>query len=367
MKIKIETFTVHKRFALTISRGTTAQSTNVLVKVEAEGITGWGESSPFSAGGTPQTTPEIVAALQKVAPQLERFSPLDRQEIEGFLMTLTKEGKFPSAAQAGLDTALQDWLGRKVGLPLWQLWGLDRSRIVPTSLTIGISSPEAARTRVRHWFNLDSDSRETEAVPATQGCAIKVKLGSPAGIEADRAMFLAVQEEAPRGSGFSIDANGGWTLEDAVTMSHWLSSRGVKYLEQPLPVAAQEELLHLYRESPLPIFVDESCFTRADIIPLADRVHGINIKLMKCGGLTEAMRMIHTANACGLQVMFGCYSDSVVANTALSHLSPLADYLDLDSHLNLIDDPFTGAIVQEGRLLPNDLPGLGVQRRAYNS
>ncbi|MCT7955011.1 dipeptide epimerase [Laspinema palackyanum] len=367
MKIEIETFTVHKRFALTISRGTTAESTNVLVKVEAEGITGWGEASPFSAGGTPQTTSEIVAALQNVAPKLEGFSPFDRQEIEAFLMTLTKAGKFPSAAQAGLDTALQDWLGKKVGLPLWQLWGLDRTRIVPTSLTIGISSPEAAKTRVRHWFNLDSGSLETEAVPATQGCAIKVKLGSPAGIAADRAMFLAVQEEAPSGSAFSIDANGGWTLEDAIAMSHWLSSRGVKYLEQPLPVAAQEELRHLYRESPLPIFVDESCFTRADIIPLADRVHGINIKLMKCGGLTEAMRMIHTAHACGLQVMFGCYSDSVVANTALSHLSPLADYLDLDSHLNLIDDPFTGAIVQEGRLLPNNLPGLGVQRRAYNS
>ncbi len=235
MKIQIETFTVHKRFALTISRGTTAESTNVLVKVEAEGITGWGEASPFSAGGTPQTTSEIVAALQNVAPKLEGFSPFDRQEIEAFLTTLTTEGKFPSAAQAGLDTALQDWLGKKVGLPLWQLWGLDRRRIVPTSLTIGISSPEAARTRVRHWFNLDSNSSETEAVPATQGCAIKVKLGSPAGIAADRAMFLAVQEEAPPGSAFSIDANGGWTLEDAVAMSHWLNSRGVNYLRTTPP------------------------------------------------------------------------------------------------------------------------------------
>ncbi len=364
MKIQIETFTVHKRFALTISRGTTAQTTNIWVKIESEGITGWGEASPFSAGGTPQTTPEILAALQEVTPQLERFSPLDRQEIEAFLTPLTKQGKFPSAAQAGLDVALHDWLGKKVGLPLWQLWGLDCAQIVPTSLTIGISSPEAARTRVRHWFNLDSDPAETGAVPSNQGCAIKVKLGSPAGVSADRAMFLAVQGEAPAGSAFSVDANGGWTLEEAVGMSHWLNSRGVKYLEQPLPVSALDELRHLYQESPLPIFVDESCFTCADIIPLADRVHGINIKLMKCGGLTEAMRMIHTANACGLQVMFGCYSDSALANTALSHLSPLADYLDLDSHLNLMDDPFTGATVRRGRLLPNDLSGLGVERRA---
>jgi L-Ala-D/L-Glu epimerase len=366
MQIQVEPFTVHKRFALTISRGTTAQTTNIWVKVESEGITGWGEATPFSVGGTAQTTAEILGALQAIAPELQRFSPGDRQAIAHYLQPRITQGKLPSAALAGLDVALHDWFGKKVGLPLWQLWGLDCQRIVPTSLTIGISSPEAARTRVRHWFNLETTPSESGAVPVTCGCAVKVKLGSPAGIDADRAMFLAVQEAAPEGSAFSIDANGGWTLPEAIAMSHWLSDRGVTYLEQPLPVAAREELKSLYRESPLPIFVDESCFTSADILPLADRVHGINIKLMKCGGLTEAIGMIHTAHACGLRVMFGCYSDSVLANTALSHLSPLADYLDLDSHLNLIDDPFTGAIVQDGRLLPNNLSGLGVQRRAHH-
>jgi len=121
-------------------------------------------------------------------------------------------------------------------------------------------------------------------------------------------------------------------------------------------------LPELYARSPLPIFVDESCFTSYDILPLADRVHGINIKLMKSGGLTEALRMIHTAKACGLKVMFGCYSDSALLNTALSHLSPLADHIDLDSHLNLVNDPFAGASFQNGRLVPTDQPGLGVHR-----
>ncbi|HEY9879341.1 MAG TPA: enolase C-terminal domain-like protein, partial [Leptolyngbyaceae cyanobacterium] len=162
----------------------------------------------------------------------------------------------------------------------------------------------------------------------------------------------------------SIDANGGWSLANALQMAEWLAARGVTYLEQPLPVEATQDLLTLYEKSPLPIFVDESCFTSRDIPSLADRVHGINIKLMKSGGLSEAHRMIHTARACGLQVMFGCYSDSSVSNTALAHLSPLADHLDLDSHLNLLDDPFVGAGLSDGRLLPNDKPGLGLTYHA---
>ena len=105
----------------------------------------------------------------------------------------------------------------------------------------------------------------------------------------------------------------------------------------------------------------------ADIPLLANSIDGINIKLMKAGGLSEVMRMVHAARACGLQVMFGCYSDSTLANTAAAHLSPLADYLDLDSHLNLTNDPFSGAIMQAGKVLPNNKPGLGVERRAVGS
>jgi muconate cycloisomerase len=147
-------------------------------------------------------------------------------------------------------------------------------------------------------------------------------------------------------------------------MCNWLVDIGVKYVEQPLPRGQEENLAELKKQISLPIFVDESCFNSSDIPKLANCVDGINIKLMKSGGLTEAMRMVHTARSHGLQVMFGCYSDSTLANTAFSQLAPLADYLDLDSHLNLIDDPFIGAFVQDGRILPNDLPGLGVQRSA---
>ncbi|MBD1848653.1 dipeptide epimerase [Leptolyngbya sp. FACHB-711] len=346
MQIHIETFTVHKRVPLTISRGTTSESTNLWVRVEQDGIEGWGEASPFLVGDVPQTTELLLQNLQALKPRLEKFTPFDRQPIERLLRTVT----LFSAVRTAVDLALHDWIGKKVGLPLWQLWGLDRRKIVPTSVTIGISSPEAAKQRMLQWMDI------------TTVKAVKVKLGSPAGVEADRAMLQAVKKVAPSDAKWSVDANGGWTVDEAIEMSHWLNDQGITYIEQPLAAGQEADLPQVYRRSPLPIFVDESCFTSRDIPALADRVNGINIKLMKSGGLTEALRMIHTAQACGLQVMFGCYSDSALSNTAAAQLAPLADHLDLDSHLNLKDDPFVGATMQEGCLIPSDAPGLGVIR-----
>lgn len=348
MQINGQIFTVNKRFPLTISRGTTAQTTNVWVTISEDGIEGWGEASPFGVGNHRQSTDSIKEALQPVVAMLQKFHPLQRQQIE---QELTK-AQIPSALKAAIDMALHDWLGKRVGLPLWQLWGLDRNLIVPTSVTIGINSPEGARSRARDWLQF------------TDVQLFKVKLGSPDGIDADQKMLKAVREEAPD-TGYFVDANGGWSLADAKHMCHWLADLGIKYVEQPLPRGEEHSLAELKANSPLPIFVDESCFTSYDIPHLANYVDGINIKLMKSGGLTEALRMVNTARAFGLQVMFGCYSDSSLANTAAAQLAPLADYLDLDSHLNLIDDPFTGASVQNGRVLPNDLPGLGVQHSAF--
>lgn len=348
MQIQIYPFAVHKRVPLTISRGTNAGSTNLWVKVSAEGIEGWGEASPFSVGEKTQTTESITRDLQKLAIELSRFHPLQQQKIE----SICDELGVCSAAKAAVDVALNDWLGKKVDLPLWQLWGLNLESITPTAVTVGISSPEDAVKRLHQWCD-----QQTVA-------SVKVKLGSPAGIAADQAMFEALLPEVPKGAKVSIDANGGWQLTDAIAMARWLAKRGVTYLEQPLSVAQDCLLPALKEQSPLPIFIDESCFDSADIHRLAHCIDGINIKLMKSGGLSEARRMIHTARACGLQVMFGCYSDSAIANTALSHLSPLADHLDLDSHFNLKDDPFSGAQLAGGVLRPNSRPGLGLSYHA---
>lgn len=350
MQIEIKLFTVNKRFPLTISRGTTTQTTNLWVKIFHDGIEGWGEASPFGVGNHAQSTDLIQDHLKQLAPILEKFHPLQRQQIEIILTRL----QVPSSVRAALDMALFDWLGKCVELPLWQIWGLDPNVIVPTSVTIGINSPAGAKARVRDWLQF-MDVR-----------LLKVKLGNPNGINADRDMLTAVQKEAPDLQLF-VDANGGWSLEDAVYMCNWLSDIGIKYVEQPLARGQETSLAALKEKSSLPIFVDESCFTNCDIPHLANYVDGINIKLMKSGGLTEAMRMVHTARAYGLKVMFGCYSDSTLANTAAAQLAPLADYLDLDSHLNLMNDPFTGALLQKGRILPNNLPGLGVQHSGFTA
>ncbi|OKH52318.1 dipeptide epimerase [Calothrix sp. HK-06] len=350
MQLNVKLFTLTKRFPLKISYGTTAQTTNVWVKILHDGIEGWGEASPFSAGGNALTTDIIHSSLLQLAPTLEKFTPYERHRIEEVLI----EANIISPVRAAIDMALHDWFGKSVNLPLWKIWGLDRNTIVPTSVTIGINTPDGARERVKKWLEY-ADIK-----------LLKVKLGSKEGIEADKEMLLAVCEEAPNLEIF-VDANGGWSLSDAVTMGKWLADLNIKYIEQPLAKGREPELRELKAKQPLPIFVDESCFTCQDVSDLANFIDGINIKLMKSGGLTEAIRMIHVARAHELQVMFGCYSDSALTNTAAAQISPLADYLDLDSHLNLIDDPFCGAVLQSGCLFPNDLPGLGVEYRAVSA
>lgn len=351
MKLTVQTFTVHKKFALQISRGTTTQTTNIWLSIQQEEIEGWGEASPFSIDQDETTNPasftNLVTELEELIPQLEVFHPLQRQEI---LQELENSGT-SSTVRAAVDIALHDWLGKKAGLPLWKIWGLDPRRIVPISLTIGIGSPKSAVARLQDWqTTLDVKM-------------IKLKLGSPEGIEADKAMVEAIRLVAPK-TGLTVDANGGWSFDDALHMSLWLVKQGVEYIEQPLPVAKDNQLASLSDSSPLPIFVDESCFNCEDILRLASSVAGVNLKIMKTGGLTSTIQAIQTAKACNLKIMFGCYSDSSLANTAMAHLSPLADYLDLDSHLNLTDDPFQGATIKLGRLMPNYQPGLGVKNRS---
>ncbi len=345
MQVAYATFTVNKRYPLTISRGTTVQTQNLWVRIEADGIEGWGEASPFSIGDHKQPTETLLEGIERARTLLTEYHPLQRTAIEQRL----KSAQIPSAVRCAIDMALWDWLGKRAGLPVWQILGLSLEQIVPTSVTIGINPPEVARQRVHDWLE------------RTRAKSLKVKLGNPEGIEADKRLIETVRACAPPDVVIRVDANGGWNLQSALAMCEWLAEQGIEYVEQPLPRGHEDELPELYRRSPIPIFVDESCWDTHDVVRLADRVHGINIKLMKCGGISEAIRMVHTARALGLKVMYGCYSDSSLAITASAHISPLADYLDLDSHLNLLDDPFEGAVLTEGRVIPPSAPGLGVR------
>lgn len=336
--------TLRKRVPLTISRGTSTQSTLLWLRWEEEGVEGWGEAVPFAIDDHPQTLEVLEAAVAEHRSWLEGVSAWERVAIDVRLRALGA----PSAFIAAVNLALHDWLGKRLGQPVWRLLGLAPAPGPLTSVTIGIGSPDAAVRRLAQW-------REVGDVRA-----FKVKLGAPAGVEADRAMFAALQSAFPAGARVSVDANGGWSLPDAVAMAAWLAERGVDHIEQPLARGNEVSLPALREASPLPIYVDESCRMATELVRLAGSVDGINIKLMKCGGLDGALQLIHVARAQGLRILVGCYGNSALANTAAAQLGGLVDYLDLDSHLNIADDLFRGAELREGRLALADAPGFGV-------
>ena len=350
MQLSWERVELTKRHPLTISRGTIAGATSVIVSVEEDGIVGRGEMAPSSVtGDTPESAEDDLARWQL---RLEKRHPLQRQLIEADIAASDVEWG-GSATRCALDVALHDWAGHRAGLSLWKLWGLDRDRIAPTSLTVGLNPADVVRQVT------------AEILSRTNARILKVKLGSPAGLDHDRDVFSAAVEAAVAFGPiiWRVDANGGWTVPSAQMMIPWLAERGVEMVEQPLAKGDEEGLVAVHHFSALPVFVDESISTARDIVSLADRVDGVNLKLMKTGGISEALRLIHTARAHGLKVMIGCMGESSLSIAAGAQLSALVDAVDLDSHLNLINDPFTGTRFVNGRVLPGDGPGLGISRR----
>lgn len=338
MKVEFRKIHLKKRFPLRISRGENAGSDNLFVGVSDGGHTGWGEMAPGSREGA--ETPEQGEAMLR---NICEDEPSD--SIHDIWNGARAAGVAPCAL-AALDEALWDLTAKKAGMPLYRLLGLSR-RSAASSLTVGINPPEVARDRV-------------PLLLARGARALKIKLGSPEGIEADKAMFVSVLAAVGKsGTVLRVDANGGWTLQEARHMMGWLAERGVEYVEQPLVHGAEEQLIDLFRDRALPIFVDESCRMSRDIPGFADRVDGVNLKLMKCGGITEALRIVATARAFGLKTMIGCMGESSVSIAAGASLGALFDYIDLDSHLNLDPDPATGAPFEDGVTLPADVPGHG--------
>ena len=346
VQIRTQRIELTKRHPLTISRGTIKGSTNLVVIVEHEDVIGLGEMAPSDVTGDSAESAE--AAITTWADDLSQLSPSEFDRI-GEVVRSTNG----SAVRCALDMACHDWLGRKLGVPVWSLLGIDRSRTPATSLTIGIDTISVLETKV------------PEILHRTQPKILKVKLGQAAGIDVDKEMFAAVQSivdtvRAP--ITWRVDANGGWSLDDALRMIPWLGERGVDMIEQPL-AQGNEEALGALSGLSVPIFADESIRMSHDVARFAHLVDGVNLKLMKCGGLREAIRIIHTARAHGLQVMIGCMGESSLAISAGAQLGGMVDALDLDSHLNLVDDPFEGAPYSDGRVLANDQPGLGVSWR----
>jgi L-Ala-D/L-Glu epimerase len=344
MQISVSWYEAKKRVPLTISYGTHATANNLIVRVEEAGVIGLGEATNYSVADYEEDDQRLAADGERLPSLCNTLSAAAPQRACNVL----REAGVGNACIAAVDAALWDWRAKLLGTDISMLLGTHGLTGCPTSVTIGISSPDAARTRVQQW-------RELGRIRA-----FKVKLGSPAGCEADREMFCAVREEIGNSASISVDANGGWTLRDAVEMSQWLATRGVDHIEQPLGPTAKSESLALRAQSPVKIFLDESVRTPTDVAAWAEHAHGINIKLMKCGGPTNALRMIHVARAHGLAIMLGCYGDGMLSNATALHLAPLVDRIDLDSHLNQIDTPFRGLSFSDGYLRLDGGLGIGV-------
>jgi len=330
VRLSIESLTLPLVHTFTIARGSETVAQTALFRVAHDGLEGLGEAAPI------ERYDESVSSVQAY------YASHALRGDDPFALESILDG-IPPGARCGLDVALHDLIGKMLGRPLWQLFGLDRDATPVTSFTIGIDTPEAMLEKVE----------EVRDHPT-----IKVKLG---GGNDDIAIVAAIRSRYT--GAVRVDANEGWTPEQAVAMLRELRRYDVEFCEQPIPAGAPEQLRYVKEHSPIPIVADEDAVTAADVPALRGCVDGVNIKLAKCGGIRAALAMIHTARACGLRIMLGCMLESAILSTAAAQLSPLVDWADLDGPFLLADDPFAGITYERGKIVLPDGAGLGVRER----
>jgi len=312
----------------TIARGSATAAHTLVARVAWNGFEGLGESAPSARYGE---SPASVAAELRA----------HRIGEDPYALEAELAGLGP-AARCALDVALHDLIGRDVGRPLWQLLGCDPARTPVTSFTVGIDTPDAMLAKL--------DAIADQPI-------VKVKLGFPGDVEVLEAM------RARYTGTLRVDANEGWTPESAVAKLEVLARLDIEFCEQPIAAGTPERLRWIRERSRVALVTDEDSKDASDLLALAGCVDGINVKLVKCGGLRGALAMIHTARALGLKIMLGCMVESAILTTAAAHLSPLVDWADLDGPHLTARDPFAGVTYDRGKLILPDAPGLGVVER----
>jgi L-Ala-D/L-Glu epimerase len=340
MRLSHEIITVHTKHRFVIARGGSSEYRVVRVTVtDGDGAQGWGEAAPNRFYG--ESVESVAAALGRFAPLLASADPWALEDAEAAMnAALGRNGSAKSAVSA----ALHDLAAKRLGVPLYRLWGLDPSKAPRSSFTIAIAASAA--------------ELEQRVAEAAEYPVLKIKLGT----DRDADIVRTVRGAAPNKT-LRVDANAAWTPKHALRMIDVLVDHGVEVVEQPVPAHDVDGLRHVRERSKLPVIADESCVTTADIPRLIGAVDGINIKLSKCGGLREALRMIAVARAHGLLVMAGCMIETSLGITAAAHLAPLLDFADLDGAALLRDDPYDGATIDGGIIRIPDRPGLGVRTR----
>jgi L-alanine-DL-glutamate epimerase-like enolase superfamily enzyme len=334
MTLSWKQYDLQLKHTFRISRSARDIAPVIILQMEHDGIVGYGEASPTKRYGE---SLETIAAFFSLL-DLSRFdSPMMLEDILNFVDAAAPGN---TSAKCAIDLALHDWVGKKLGVPLYQLWGLNPNKTAQCSFTIAIDTKEVVEQKVR----------EAEEYPI-----LKVKVG----LDNDQEMINTIR--AVTDKVLYVDANEGWKDKHlALERIKWLKDQNVEFVEQPMPADQFDDLKWLRDKSDLPLIADESVLRLSEVPKLAEAFDGINIKLMKCTGVREAMRMINTARALNMKVMMGCMIETAVGISAGAHLSPLLDYADLDGNVLISNDPFNGVRNIKGNLTLSDAPGLGV-------
>ena len=334
-KVETEIMRVNLQHTWTTTMSSSQYRDTLHTTYTRDGITGHGEGAPIvryheDAAGAQKAVDGVRDLLLKSDPM--HFSKTMAQVFERV--------KGDWAGKAAIDIALMDWVGQKMGIPIYSIFGLDPKDAPITTFSIGIDTPEITRQK----------TQEAADYPI-----LKVKVG----LATDEPTIEAVRSVTKKP--LRVDANEGWKdKEEAVRKINWLEKMGVEFIEQPLPAAMFEEQRWVRSRVHIPIFADEACQHAADIPKLKEAYDGVNVKLDKSGGVLEAYRMIEIAKALGMKTMLGCMISSSVTVTAAAHLSPLVDFADLDGNLLISNDPFHGVTVEKGKLVLPNRPGLGL-------
>ncbi len=334
MQLQIHPVQLQLREAFTISHGSRTVQPSMIVALSQGGHTGYGEATATSYYGlTLEQMVEKVEALRSLIEKIELSTP---EVFWHRLQPILKDDPFIHCA---LDEAAHDLYGRLQGKPLYQLWGLSPQNLPLTNYTIGIGTIEEMVAKIKRY----------------PWPVYKIKLGTDHDLEIIEHLRQATDAI------FRVDANTAWTAEQTVKLAPKFKALGVAFLEQPLPAEDWEGMKYVYKHSALPIIADESCQREEDVARCHGHFHGVNIKLMKCGGITPARRMIEQARKLNLQVMIGCMTESSVGISAIGQLLPLLDYVDMDGALLLSNDPAEGVNIENGQVFLSEKPGTGVE------
>ena len=337
LTLRFKPYELHLKHVFTLASGSRSTTPVMLTELEFDNITGYGEASMPPYLGESHVT--ATSFLKKV--DLTQFkSPFFMEDILAYVDQVAP-GNY--AAKASIDIALHDLTGKLMKQPWYKIWGLNPDKTPNTSFTIGIDKPEVVKTKVK------------EAAPYK---ILKVKLGQGN----DKEMIETVRSQTDKP--ICVDINQGWTDRVmALEMSHWLKDKGVVFIEQPMPKEKVDDNAWLTQNSPLPIIADEAIQTINDFRNVQGAYSGINVKLMKCGGLRSAYILIKMARSLGMKVMIGCMTETSCAVSAAAQLSPLADWADLDGNLLIDNDVFEGVTVNDGKITLNERPGIGIRQK----